>query len=313
MKTLNTRILIVDDDRDIWKAYQMVLTPEEESTGVHLKQLDQLLEKGGEKIPENGHDFALSFAAQGQDAYKMALGALEENKPFSLAFVDVRMPPGWDGMETAAKLHQIDPDLEIVIVTAYSDRSCDEIVKSVGSPHKILFLRKPFDTEELKRLTVSLTDKWHLARDEEDRRQELQTLLCTSPSAIYSIDDQLRMLSWNQSAVMMTGYTTADVIGQKCIFHKIADDDVCKNCSQSCEYDDISLERQVVVTDKAGKRKVLSMSIAHVPATKNRPAKSIGSFWDITALEEAQVQLTEMNSQLKYEIEEKDRLREEQL
>ncbi|MHB8791706.1 MAG: response regulator [Desulfobulbaceae bacterium] len=315
MKTVNTRILVIDDDPDIWKAYQLVLAPDVEDSGENLRQLRELLAVPGEKTSTNGHEFQLSFAKQGKEGCEMASTALAQRKPFALAFVDIRMPPGWDGMETAARLHQIDPDLEIIIVTAYSDRSCDEIVRAVGSPHKLLFLRKPFDAEELKRLTVSLTDKWQMARDEEARHQELQTLLCTSPAAIFSFDVSLHILSWNQAAELFTGYTAADVIGGKCIFHQIADDPTCKSCVAGfCGFEKNPLAaREINVLGKEGYNKVLSLRIAHVPASKDRPAKNIGSFWDITALKETQEKLSTVNRQLKDEIAEKDRLREEQI
>ena len=145
MSKANTRILIIDDDQDIWKAYRLVLAPDLEAVGAPVRQLRELLAGSGATTSSNGHQFRLSFAKQGKEGWETAAAALEQRKPFALAFVDVRMPPGWDGMETAARLQQLDPDLEIIIVTAYSDRSCDEIVKAVGSPHKLLCLRKPLD------------------------------------------------------------------------------------------------------------------------------------------------------------------------
>jgi PAS domain S-box-containing protein len=99
----------------------------------------------------------------------------DSGKPFAAAFVYVRMPPGWDGMKTAAKIRQIDPQVEIVIITAYSDCSRSEIVKNVGQPDKLLFLRKPFDPEELSQIALSLTEKWNLIQLQERQKRELQT------------------------------------------------------------------------------------------------------------------------------------------
>ncbi len=172
----NKRILIIDDDQDIWKAYSQVLLPAsatEDSVANDLdKELDAML--GKSSAPQEL--FQLSFAGQGQDGFSLAKAALEKDEPFALAFVDIRMPPGWDGMDTAAELNKLDPNLEIIIVTAYADHSCDEIVKCVGAPHKLLFFRKPFEPEELRQLAVSLTDKWHIARQEENQRLELSRL-----------------------------------------------------------------------------------------------------------------------------------------
>ena len=313
MKNVGTRILVIDDDRDIWMAYQLVLDPGSEGSGKHIRQLGELLEVIPEKAATAGHEFELSFASQGQEGCEIAADSLKQGNPFTLAFVDVRMPPGWDGMETATRLHQIDPELEIVIVTAYSDRSCDEIVRAVGSPHKLLFLRKPFDAEELKRLTVSLTDKWHMARKEKVQRQELQTLLCTSPAAIFTIDASHLILSWNQAAELITGYSADEVIGKKCIFKQLSDDQSCKTCTGACGFENKLSEQEFTIHDRDGSRRILSMRSSLLLATNERVTKNIVSFWDITVLKEAQAELSEVNSQLTREIVERDRLQAEQI
>lgn len=173
----NKRILIIDDDQDIWKAYSQVLLPASATAGSMTNDLDNELDAllGKSSSPQES-SFQLSFAGQGQDGFVLAEEAIQKREPFALAFVDIRMPPGWDGMETATKLHKLDPNLEIIIVTAYADHSCDEIVKCIGAPHKLLFFRKPFEPEELRQLAVSLTYKWHIARQEENQRQELSRL-----------------------------------------------------------------------------------------------------------------------------------------
>ncbi|MCB2182968.1 MAG: response regulator [Desulfobulbaceae bacterium] len=176
MVPTNKRILIIDDDQEIWKAYQNVLLPVSASAGPATSDLDNELDAmlGKDSVTET--PFEVSFAPQGQEGYALAETFLKKNEPFSLAFVDIRMPPGWDGMETAKRLHKLDPNLEIIIVTAYSDRSCAEIVECVGAPHKLLFFHKPFDPEELRQLAIALTDKWRIARQEEFQCMELSRL-----------------------------------------------------------------------------------------------------------------------------------------
>ncbi|MBA3014700.1 MAG: response regulator [Proteobacteria bacterium] len=161
------RILIIDDDQAIWKSYRQVLCPTTPEPDSSLAKINEILLGGGTQ--GNDSNFVLSFANQGQDGYQMVADSKEQN-PFALAFVDIRMPPGWDGMETAVKIRQLDPDIELVIVTAYSDRSMEEIVRAVGSPDKLLFLHKPFDPDELKQITRSMTSKWRMARMEEQQR-----------------------------------------------------------------------------------------------------------------------------------------------
>jgi signal transduction histidine kinase len=81
-----------------------------------------------------------------------------------MAFVDMRMPPGWDGLETIENVRYIDPDLEIVICTAYSDHPWEEIHRRIGNTDKLLILMKPFNSIEVVQLAHSLMKKWNLAR-----------------------------------------------------------------------------------------------------------------------------------------------------
>ncbi|HHK60277.1 MAG TPA: response regulator, partial [Desulfobacterales bacterium] len=167
----NRRILVIDDDREIWQAYEDVLT--RPNGGAVTDAIGKLL--GGQPHEPNLPEFALSFAGQGQEGLHLAEEALAQGSPFAVAFIDIRMPPGWDGMETASRIRRIDPNVELVIVTAYSDRSRYEIVEAVGAPDKLLFLRKPFDPEELYQLALSLTAKWNIAKREQESRRALES------------------------------------------------------------------------------------------------------------------------------------------
>src|SRR5258708_19048976 len=79
-----------------------------------------------------------------------------------MAFVDVRMRPGWDGIETTAKIWEKYPDLQVVICTAYSDYSWEEMLKKLGYSDRLVILKKPFDTIEVLQLAISMTEKWRL-------------------------------------------------------------------------------------------------------------------------------------------------------
>ena len=171
-----SRILVIDDDHDIWKAYRLVLCPDGLAPDSSSAKLRQLLSPGAdESATLEASAFALSFARQGQEGYLMVEEALK-SEPFAMAFIDVRMPPGWDGIETAIKIRQLDPNIELVIVTAYSDRSLEEIVQAVGASDKLLFLRKPFDPDELKQLARCLTSKWQLSKQAEQQHTSQQVM-----------------------------------------------------------------------------------------------------------------------------------------
>lgn len=170
---MNKRILIIDDDCEIFHAFQAVLAPD--SIPSHQK-MAQLLKKSLDAPVPTAVSFSLQYAAQGEDGFRVVEKALAESQPFAVAFIDIRMPPGWDGVKTAASIRAIDPNIEIVIVTAYSDRSQEDILASVGTPEKLLFFKKPFDPDEVRQLAISLTEKWNIFLAE----KEAQALLKAS-------------------------------------------------------------------------------------------------------------------------------------
>jgi len=220
MKQQLRRILVIDDDLDVWKAYRLVLTPETASSGTSAEKINRLLSPGMDDDPAAAN-FSLSFAAQGQDGFGMVEEAIRRKEPFALAFVDVRMPPGWDGMETAKRIRALDPEIELVIVTAYSDHSIEEIVRAVGSSEKLLFLRKPFDPDELRQLALSLTAKWHLARLAERQRKDLiasehrfRSLVETTSDFVWEVDREGRFSYCSPVSRDLYGYGPEELAGK---------------------------------------------------------------------------------------------------
>ena len=111
----------------------------------------------------------------------MALGA---GRPYALAFVDVRMPPGWDGVETIERIWQVDPDLQIVICTAYSDYSWEDMQRRLGQSDSLLVLKKPFDTIEVLQIAHALTRKWELNRQVRASLQDLDRKVAERTQAL---------------------------------------------------------------------------------------------------------------------------------
>jgi len=163
----NTRILIVDDNESIHEDFRKVLIHEKNEDYAALDDLEAELFDDDEKKPKNKTPddvlkYEVDSALQGQEALAMVNKAAQENRPYALVFMDVRMPPGWDGIETISRIWLKHPYVEMVLCTAYSDYTWDNIVEKLGSSDKLLFLRKPFDAVAVQQMALSLIKKWNL-------------------------------------------------------------------------------------------------------------------------------------------------------
>lgn len=161
----NNRILVVDDNELIHEDFRKILlnteSIQEQNEYINLeKELFGSTSSSTLLIPEISYEIDFSF--QGQDAFEMVKNAENIGKPYALIFMDVRMPPGWDGIETIAKIWDHYPNIEIVICSAYSDYSWDKIVSKLGNNDRLIFLKKPFDSIEVKQLSLALVKKWNL-------------------------------------------------------------------------------------------------------------------------------------------------------
>jgi len=169
----NRRILVVDDNPRIHDDFRTILvrTPDGDD---YLADLEA--ELFGETAPERSHDlpFEVDSAHQGHEGLDLVKRALAEGRPYAVAFVDIRMPPGWDGVETIRRLWEVDPALQVVICTAYSDYSWEETVDLLDPVEQFLILKKPFDTVVVRQLAHALTEKWSRGRRERERMADLE-------------------------------------------------------------------------------------------------------------------------------------------
>jgi len=156
----NRRILIVDDNTSIHNDFRGILCPDNSDEAAANEMEAVLFDE--DKPTANQMSFELDSAYQGQEALDMVKKALGDNRPYALAFVDVRMPPGWDGVETIARIWEVDPELQIVVCTAYADYSWEAMRAKVGQPDSLLVLKKPFDNIEVQQVAHALTKKWLL-------------------------------------------------------------------------------------------------------------------------------------------------------
>jgi CheY-like chemotaxis protein len=159
------RVLVIDDDQNTQELLRRIL--------VKISSARDKKNSSSSRMP----CFQVDSADQGENGLRLIEESLLEHRPYSLAFVDVRLGPGWDGIETTCKIWQKYPDLEVVICTAFVDRPWEEMVKSFGFLDRLIVLIKPFNTIEVKQLAVGLSEKWRLKQQSKLRIDNLEKLV----------------------------------------------------------------------------------------------------------------------------------------
>jgi CheY-like chemotaxis protein len=171
------RILVADDNPAIHQDFAKVLAPidpdRQALDQLLLEVLDDPAKAAQLEVPLPNYE--LDYASQGREAYEKALAAERNGKPFALIFMDVRMPPGWDGVETIRHIWNDLPHTEIVICTAFSDYSWEQILGELGSSDQLQFLRKPFDVVSVKQMSLALCQKWELAAANRTHTEHLES------------------------------------------------------------------------------------------------------------------------------------------
>jgi diguanylate cyclase (GGDEF)-like protein/PAS domain S-box-containing protein len=156
----NRRILFVDDMEAIHEDFRKIFAKAPAQPSL---EDDEAVLFGATKIPTRSMDFAMDSAFQGKEALEKLRASLNANCPYSMAFIDMRMPPGWDGVETVEHLWAEDPRLQVVFCTAYADTSWKEVLNRLDVRDRLLILKKPFDPIEVYQLASALTTKWRMA------------------------------------------------------------------------------------------------------------------------------------------------------
>ena len=169
------RILVIDDNDAVHDDYRKTLAGR--SPINTLAAAASMIFDSPAEAPAPVAHFDLDFALTGEEGCRMVRHALDEARPYAVAFVDMRKPPGWDGVETVEHLWQVDPELQVVICTAHSDYSWEEVSTRLGHSDRLLILRKPFDPMEVCQLATALSEKWKLKRQAVVKQQELQHMV----------------------------------------------------------------------------------------------------------------------------------------
>jgi len=184
------RVLIVDDNVAIHDDFRKVLASPGNDAG-ELEDLEAALFGAVAPARPVQREFELVSAYQGREAYELVQAACAEDRPFAVAFVDMRMPPGWDGLETIEHLWKIDPHLQIVICSAYSDHSWNDVCQRLGDRDALLILKKPFDTIEVVQFAHALTAKWGLEAERRARVASLEEAVRARTAELESVNARL--------------------------------------------------------------------------------------------------------------------------
>lgn len=168
----NLRILIIDDNPEIHKDFIKVLSFDNSTSEIDVLNTELLF--GTKPQISTFPKYDLECALQGQEGVEKIKHALEAKNPFAIAFVDIRMPPGWDGIETIQHILELDTDIQLVICTAYSDYTWEKTVEKLGMRDNLLVLKKPFDVDAVRQLACALTKKWQWMHEVKSKTSTLE-------------------------------------------------------------------------------------------------------------------------------------------
>ncbi len=191
------RILIVDDEPAMHDSYRRSFAPLDDGVDPALDTMAAELFGITAAVaqPDPLRSFELVHALQGMDGVAAVAEARHSEKPIAVAFIDVRMPPGIDGRETAARIRAIDPEIHLVIVTGYSDFAPIEISRVAGPADKLFYIAKPFEVAEVQQMATALVHRW-----EGDR--ELTAARLTLAEQVVQLQEQGHELAANESRAM---------------------------------------------------------------------------------------------------------------
>jgi diguanylate cyclase (GGDEF)-like protein len=187
------RVLVIDDQAAIHADFAKVLAVDGPMTHKPSEAEQALF--GTPPARPSDVSFDVDYALQGREGLARVEAALREGQAYSVAFIDMRMPPGWDGLETIERIWAVDPALQIVICSAHSDYDWLDILSRLGCPDKLLVIKKPFETVEILQCANALARKWHMARALHAHVQTLEQMVESRTQALEAANRQLRHLA----------------------------------------------------------------------------------------------------------------------
>ena len=267
------RILIIDDNSSIHLDFRKVLGAQaEHSAQAALDVLEANL--FGETVVSAARpNFEIDSAHQGQEGVAMVGQALADGRPYTMAFVDMRMPPGWDGLKTIEHLWAIDPDVQVVICSAHTDYDWTEVVDRLGHSDKLLVLRKPAEPIEVLQCATALSRKWENDRLVRDQMVRLEEVITTRTRGLEAANQQLRHLATHDALTGLPNRVLLDDRLQQAIAH--ADRDMRAFAVLICD-----LDRFKLINDSLGHRAgdELLQEVARRLTTVVRTADTVARF-----------------------------------
>jgi diguanylate cyclase (GGDEF)-like protein len=192
---INRRILIIDDNQEIHGDFRKVIGGGGgDDAALAAAELALLGEREHSSACASA-GFDIDSAYQGQEGVDRVRQALNEGRPYAMAFVDMRMPPGWDGLETIEHLWAVDPDVQVVICSAHSDYDWTEVVARLDNSDKLLVVKKPFEAIEVLQCANALTRKWQNERIVRREVENLEQAVDARTQGLETANKQLRYLA----------------------------------------------------------------------------------------------------------------------
>ena len=242
---INSRILIIDDNPSIHQDFEKILA-QEPSVSSGMTQVERIL--FGEKAePVMQPIFELQFAQQGRQGVTLVERALANGQPFALAFIDMRMPPGWDGLETIQHLWAADPDVQVVICSAHSDYDWADFTERLGHSDRLLVLKKPFEPIEVQQCASALTRKWQAEQVVRRQVQSLEHMVAVRTMGLEAANHQLRHLATHDALTGLPNRVLLDDRLDQTIVHAERD-------KQRFAVMVLDLDRFKIINDSLGHR-----------------------------------------------------------
>ncbi len=243
----NRRILIIDDNAAIHLDFRKVLGVQAEHTAQAALDVLEANLFGDAVVAAARPNFDIDSAHQGQEGVAMAHQALVEGRPYTMAFVDMRMPPGWDGLKTIERLWATDPDVQVVICSAHTDYDWTEVVARLGHSDKLLVLRKPAEPIEVLQCATALSRKWENDKLVKEHVLRLEEVITTRTRGLEAANQQLRHLATHDALTGLPNRVLLDDRLQQAMAH--ADRDMRSFALLVCD-----LDRFKLINDSLGHR-----------------------------------------------------------